>query len=101
MSTFSLPRLINGGGLSRNNVINSKFSSLDRFRNRKQKPLNINGLSSTIPNTSELEHLKKHPPINRNGSIYKNQFRGIKKEYLETQTNLIIHSMTVSVTPYL
>lgn len=82
MSTFSLPRLINGGGLSRNKVVNSKFASL----NNRQRPVSAN----------YDDQFSKRMPLNRHGSIARNQFRGIRKEYLDTQTNLIIHSMTVS-----
>lgn len=82
MSTFSLPRLINGGGLSKNKVVNSKFASL----NNRQRPVSAN----------YSDQFMKRKPLNRNGSIVKNQFRGIRKDYLDTQTKLIIHSMTVS-----
>lgn len=82
MSTFSLPRLINGGGLSKNNVVNSKFASL----NNRPRPVSENF----------SDQFMKRKPLNRNGSIVKNQFRGIRKDYLDTQTKLIIHSMTVS-----
>lgn len=83
MSTFSLPRLINGGGLSKNKVVNSKFASL----NNRQRPVS----------DSYSDQFMRRKALNRNGSIVKNQFRGVRKEYLDTQTKLIIHSMTVSL----
>lgn len=82
MSTFSLPRLINGGGLSKNKVVNSKFASL----NNRPRPVS----------EQYGDQFMKRKPLNRNGSIVRNQFRGIRKDYLDTQTKLIIHSMTVS-----
>lgn len=41
------------------------------------------------------EVLQKRQRLNRNGSIGTLQFRGIKKEFLEKQTSMILHSMTV------
>lgn len=35
--------------------------------------------------------------INRNGTIARNQFRGIRRDVLESQTQHIIRSMTVSI----
>lgn len=96
MSTYSLPRLINGGGLSKNKVVNYKYASLNRYP--------TNGIGDSGPaincngNAMKTELLlSKRRTLNRNGSIVHNQFRGIKKQMLESQTNLIIHSMTVSV----
>lgn len=131
MSTFSLPRLLNGGGLSKNKTINTKFFSLNRLK-KSATNNSINGKSyigssslqpipqgivadsskasstASIKSNGDASHcngsvveLLPQPPrrqaINRKGSIVKNQFRGIKKDYLESQTNLIIHSMTVSL----
>lgn len=41
------------------------------------------------------EVIQKRQRLNRNGSIGTLQFRGIKKEFLEKQTSMIAHSMTV------
>lgn len=108
MSTFSLPRLLNGGGLSKSSTINSKFFSLNRFKKSppctgvNRRPVSPTPASSSGSIRSNEERPcngdvpSKRQTINRNGSIVKNQFRGIKKDYLESQTNLIVHSMTVS-----
>lgn len=113
MSTFSLPRLLNGGGLSKSSTINSKFFSLNRLKksptctgaNRRPAISSSAAASSSISIRSNEERVcngdvpsprHQRQTINRKGSIVKNQFRGIKKDYLESQTNLIIHSMTVS-----
>lgn len=111
MSTFSLPRLLNGGGLSKNNVVNHKYASLNRYpasRSQAVTPLptiNSNGTSDvgTGSGTATSSNNKvdilaaKRRTLNRNGSIVRNQFRGIKKQMLESQTNLLLHSMTVSL----
>lgn len=40
--------------------------------------------------------MKPQKAINRNGTIARNQFRGIRRDVLESQTQRIIRSMTVS-----
>lgn len=40
--------------------------------------------------------MKPQKAINRNGTIARNQFRGIRRDVLESQTQHIIRSMTVS-----
>lgn len=89
MSTYSLPRLLNGGGLSKNNVVNNKYASLNRYPN--------GGIKGSAISVDQNYPIPKRRTLNRNGSIVRNQFRGIKKQILESQTNLLIHSMTVSV----
>lgn len=41
--------------------------------------------------------MKPQRAINRNGTIARNQFRGIRRDVLESQTQRIIRSMTVSI----
>lgn len=81
MSTYSLPRFINGGGPSNNIKPNLKYGTL---------PLSVRAVAPLRTN--------RRSSLNRNGSIKHNQFRGIKKDLLEKQTNMIIHSMTVRIT---
>lgn len=111
MSTFSLPRLLNGGGFSKNNVINQKYASLNRYpasRSQASTPMptiisngssNVGAGSGTASNSNNKVDIlsAKRRTLNRNGSIVRNQFRGIKKQMLESQTNLLLHSMTVSL----
>lgn len=80
MSTYSLPRLINGGGLTNNVKANVKYGTL---------PLSVRAVAPP--------RMNRRSSLNRNGSIKHNQFRGIKKDLLERQTNMIIHSMTVRI----
>lgn len=84
MSTYSLPRLINGGGLSNNVKHNMKYGTL---------PLSVKAVAPP--------RMNRRSSLNRNGSIKHNQFRGIRKDLLEKQTNLIIHSMTVRFIKFL
>lgn len=90
MSTYSLSRLINGGGLSNNVKHNFKYGNCDK--------------SSTLPLSIKTAvappRMNRRSSLNRNGSIKHNQFRGIKKDLLERQTNMIIHSMTVRILFY-
>lgn len=109
MSTFSLPRLLNGGGFSKNNVVNHKYASLNRYpasQSQASTPLptiisngaSNGGAGSVTASNSKVDILAaKRRTLNRNGSIVRNQFRGIKKQMLESQTNLLLHSMTVSL----
>lgn len=41
--------------------------------------------------------MRPQKAINRNGTIARNQFRGIRRDVLESQTQHIIRSMTVSI----
>ena len=85
MSSLSLPRLIkNGGGYSNNPTVNHKYMSLN---NRNTSP----------HSKMDYEILRKRRSLNRNGTISKNCFRGVRKDMLERQTTLICHSMTVSI----
>lgn len=109
MSTFSLPRLINGGGFSKNCVVNRKFASFKKkigknnCTNNDVKTVvevgNSAGLNQVNGNCFDQNNTAtmRRNPINRQGSIMKHNFRGVKKQYLESQTNLIIHSMTVRI----
>lgn len=40
--------------------------------------------------------IRKKQLLNRRGSLHHNQFKGVKKELLEKQASLIIHTMTVN-----
>lgn len=93
MSTFSLPRLINGGGYSHNRTINYKYATING-RGSAPSTAQLNGRRQPLTKF-ESDLLQRRKAINRNGSIARNQFRGIKTEHLEKQTTHIIHSMTV------
>lgn len=80
MSTYSLPRLLNGCGLSNNHTINRKYASLNRFKHSTE---------TLGPNLNRTNSLNKNYPLHRN------QFRGVKKELLEREANILLHSMTV------
>lgn len=81
MSTYSLPRVMNGAnGFSNKNI---KYASLNR-----------NAVLS--PDINEcVKKVKKN--LLRSSSVAKNQFRGIRKDALERQNTLIAHSMTVGL----
>lgn len=81
-NSCTLPKLINGGGYSSNPTINQKYMSL-------------NSRLFMSPNKFDYEILKRKQPLNRNGTIPKNQFRGIRKDVIEKQATIICHSMTV------
>lgn len=119
--------LSGGGGLSRNKVVNQKFASLNRFgsvagHNNGSIPSapmmvttsraslstaptsasTMAGLNGSIgmvagPASKYEMLLARRKTLNRNGSISHNQFRGIKKQMLESQTEMILHTMTVSL----
>lgn len=84
MSTLSLPRFLNG---STNSIVNLKFMSLNRTSPQKRQ---FNG-----PSKFDYELIRRKKTLNRNGSIARNYFRGVKKEFLEKQTDLICHALTV------
>lgn len=44
--------------------------------------------------------MKPQKAINRNGTIARHQFRGIRRDVLESQTQHIIRSMTVSIAKF-
>jgi BAI1-associated protein 3 len=79
MSTFSLPQLIKGGGLSKNHLMNRKHGTMTRIDQVSHN--NFNGI--------------KRRSMTRRGSLHRNQFRGVHKAELEREAGLIIHSMTV------
>lgn len=92
MSTYSLPHLVNGGGgLSGNRVVNQKYASLNRYSAGSTPRLATVGRSRDA--ASMLR--SRRQTLNRDGSISRNQFRGIKKQMLDSQTDMILHSMTV------
>ncbi|XP_055678420.1 protein unc-13 homolog 4B isoform X4 [Lutzomyia longipalpis] len=79
MSTYSLPRVMNGANGYR--CKNIKYASLNR--------------GAMVPRDANecVKKVKKN--LQRNCSLGKNQFRGIKKDALERQNTLIAHSMTL------
>lgn len=81
MSTFSLPRLLNGGGLSRNCMVNTKYATLNKC--------------CDISKRCEMEILRRRPPLDRHGTIRRNQFRGVKRDFMERQSTVLAHSMTI------
>lgn len=95
MSTFSLPRLINGGGCSKNSSFNYKFATLNG-RGSIPTEAQVNFKRQTL-SKCETDFLERRKAVNRRGSIARNQFRGIKGEHLERQTKKILHSLTVGL----
>lgn len=97
MSSLSLNRLCNGGGRSKNKNFNFKFGSSStlphsksctKFSQEKISDINNNG-NAPIPIT-------RRKLLNPRGSLYHNQFKGVKKELIEKHATLIVHTMTVS-----
>ena len=68
-----------------NNSYNGKYASSMSRLSKVPSTTMINGDTGTL----------RRSQINRQGSIVHNQFRGIKKQQLDTQTDQLIHSMTV------
>lgn len=101
MSSYSLPRLLGGGGLSGNHKFNMKFGSIrlsKSFREKRSKSIARTDdiyARSKCPTSSDLYNMLPIPVINRCGTLHKNQFRGVKKDVMEKQASLIVHSMTV------
>lgn len=114
MSVQSLPQLSISDGLK------SSFPILPPARRKKSNSSQLSVESIKSPNQSKYnslplkpaarkamlerqqsssskldEVLQKRQRINRNGSIGNLNFRGIKKKFLEKQTSMIAHSMTV------
>lgn len=91
MSTFSLPRLLNGGGSSKNSTVNKKFATLNGRSSCPARQQQLNRRQRL----DESEFIERRKAITRKGSIAHNQFRGIKREHLERHTTQIVHSLTV------
>lgn len=97
MSTYSLPRLLGGGGISANHKINLKFGTLrlsKSFREREKRSKSVaraEGLYDTGKRPNDLYHMLPLPTVNR----HRNRFRGARREELDRQASLVIHSMTV------
>lgn len=96
MSSLSLNRLCNGGGRSKNKSFNFKFgssSTLPLSKNVTKIPTKItdlnNNANAPIPAT-------RRKLLNPRGSLFHNQFKGVKKDLIEKHANLIVHTMTVS-----
>lgn len=108
MSTQSLPKLLNGGGLSSNHVINMKYATLSRVGVDKTPQIptranrtSMNGCMTLDRNNNSMLQVDSYqnggqilPPA-RKKSLFVNKFRGVKKEELDKQANKIIYSMTV------
>lgn len=92
MSTYSLPRLLNGSGSSSNQMINTKYCTLNG--RGSQSPSKHEQLQRQ-QRLNEKEFNERRKAITRRGSIAHYQFRGIKREHLERQTTQIVHSLTV------
>lgn len=84
MSVQSLPRLLSGEGVKKARENGHKYSTLPA----KAKATKLAELD---------EIMMKRQKLNRNGSIGRLQFRGIKKEFFDKQASLIAHSMTVKL----
>ena len=100
MSTYSLPRTLNGSpntGLAR-----MRFGSLNKFslsfRHRRGKNESKYGSlkQEELLHHSVLYSILPVPVMTKSGTLSKNQFRGVKKEQLDKQADIILHSMTVN-----
>lgn len=76
--------------------IKVRTGSLRKLKNNTSKGV-ITTKSRLDDSLSDVRIATGYNPLTRDGIIRKNQFRGIKKELLEKQTNLIILSMTVCI----
>ncbi|XP_040158264.1 protein unc-13 homolog 4B isoform X3 [Anopheles arabiensis] len=103
MSTYSLPRLLHGGGLSGNKKFNIKFGTLRltksfRSLDRREKPAvqrqQERDYGSTIARRAS-ENPYGTTTANRPGRLPYHPFRGVRKEEIEQQASLIVHSMTI------
>lgn len=92
MSALSLNRLCNGSGSSNNKFFNFKFG-----RNSSTLPTMRHVPKIDINNNDPQPALRKRHLLNRRGSLYHNQFKGVKKDLIEKQANLIVHTMTVKI----
>lgn len=100
MSVQSLPLLVNGSSSAMappprvkengNGIVAGKRSKKFFTLPTKKKVVALERQPSVFD-----EALQKRQRLNRNGSIGHLQFRGIKKEFLQKQTSMILHSMTV------
>uniref|UniRef100_A0A182ME77 Uncharacterized protein n=1 Tax=Anopheles culicifacies TaxID=139723 RepID=A0A182ME77_9DIPT len=104
MSTYSLPKLLNGGGLSGNKKFNIKFGTLRltksfRSLDRREKPTvprpQERDYGTTTRRASENPYGTTSGTANRPGRLPYHPFRGIRKEEIEHQASMIVHSMTV------
>lgn len=71
--------------------------------------MKFNRKSATLPSAKHVPKIDRNnnaPPqpairrrhlLNRRGSLHHNQFKGVKKELIEKQQSLIIHTMTVKL----
>lgn len=123
MSTFSIPRLfgcndVNDGTSTKRNSIDGKYATLTKCNSLS---FNNSGFFNTIRrNSNELVNnlnqqkkslrlqrcqsdafaMQAKNSINRNGTIARNQFRGIRRDILAKHTDQFIQSMTVSTEFY-
>ncbi|XP_049534834.1 protein unc-13 homolog 4B-like isoform X3 [Anopheles darlingi] len=120
MSTYSLPRLIGGGGLSGNKKFNLKFGGLRlsksfRSLDRREKVVPSRSASVVHRDSTSLAPGTRRPSESRelpngtvqagpSGNVHRlgripyhpyHPFRGVRKEELEHQASQIVHSMTI------
>uniref|UniRef100_A0A182J7R8 Munc13-4 n=1 Tax=Anopheles atroparvus TaxID=41427 RepID=A0A182J7R8_ANOAO len=101
MSTYSLPRLIKGGGLSGNKKFNLKFGTLRltksfRSLDRREKPA-VRRNSERDASSVGAVRRPSESPYNggRAGRLPYHPFRGVRKEEIEQQASKIVHLMTI------
>lgn len=115
MSSLSLPRLLNGGGSSNNKTFNWKFGSKKSAtlptkrqqlttttttdinnNNNSNKNISSNNVGETSNKfVPPIPTARRKQLLNRRGSLHHNQFKGVKKEFIEKNAMLIMHTMTV------
>ncbi|KFB34815.1 AGAP003164-PA-like protein [Anopheles sinensis] len=109
--TYSLPRLLNGGGLSGNKKFNLKFGTLRltksfRSLDRREKPITRRHSEREGSSAGAVRRASENPysvggsgasasGTIRPGRLPYHPFRGVRKEEIEQQASKIVHSMTI------
>jgi hypothetical protein len=98
MSTYSLPRTVNGQ--KHTGLASMRFGSLSRFSNSFRLSRGRSESKTLKPHEilhhSVIYDIIPVPVMTKHGSLSRNQFRGVKKEQIDKQADIILHSMTVN-----
>lgn len=99
MSSLSLNRLSNGGGQSSNKKFNWKFGKSSTLPIKVKQITSLSVVDVNNNGAAPIPIMRRNRQIlNRRGSLYHNQFKGVKKELIERQAHMIVHTMTVGPT---
>lgn len=94
MSSLSLNRLCNGGGKDKNKRNSWNFGRSSTLPLKKQVP-KTQSIDLDLNNNRPVPMMRQKHLLNRRGSLFRNQFKGVRKELIEKQASQIIHTMTV------